>query len=266
MSSSLKAQPLTDDVRSVLNRGAFRDGVFFLPAEQLDRKLYVAVNDALESLGGKWNKKAKGHVFARDAEDSLTAMLATGIVPAKNPDAFFGTPSAVVERMLELAEMENVDGSPPYLLEPSAGNGAITRAVVRGFPAFRVHAVEADSARALELALGDHCPSAVWNADFLTWHKGRDRYDRILMNPPFAVESDRSAWITHVHRALFLLAPRGLLVAVVPSSYSHRDDSRHRRFRDLVQSRSCYEPLGADAFKESGTGVNAGLLMVGGEK
>ena len=45
---------------------------------QLDRKLYVEVNAALEALGGAWNRKAKAHIFDQDPSDALDQVLVDG--------------------------------------------------------------------------------------------------------------------------------------------------------------------------------------------
>ena len=44
-----------------------RDGkIAGVIVQQLDRNDYVKVNKALEALGGKWNRKAKAHLFDED--------------------------------------------------------------------------------------------------------------------------------------------------------------------------------------------------------
>lgn len=61
---------LTAAVRDVLEQ-SWRIGTrVFLP-DNLDRKLYERVNAALESVGGKWNKKAKAHLFSADPSQFL---------------------------------------------------------------------------------------------------------------------------------------------------------------------------------------------------
>ena len=45
------------------------EGNNVLITAQLDRKLYLAVNKVLDRIGGKWNKKAKSHVFDADPTD-----------------------------------------------------------------------------------------------------------------------------------------------------------------------------------------------------
>lgn len=256
-----RATDLAPEVRVVLERSAWDAGVLKLPGDQLERKLYVAVNNALESLGGKWNRFKKGHVFASDAEAKLREMLSSGVVPPKNPNAFFPTPPAVVERMLDLAEIPD---APLFMLEPSAGTGVITRELVQRYPLATVHAVEIHADRARELALGDRSPAFVWNVDFLTWSNRHTAYDRILMNPPFALDGDATAWMTHLRHALSMLSPDGVLVSVVPVSFAFREDRKHLGFRREIFGRSTYHDLDQKSFAESGTGVNTGLLVVQG--
>lgn len=53
----------TPAVKSVLGAAWLMKNLLFL-ADVLDRMLYLAVNTALKSAGGKWSKHAKGHLFA----------------------------------------------------------------------------------------------------------------------------------------------------------------------------------------------------------
>ena len=41
----------------------------------LPRELYVQVNKALEAMGGKWNRKSKGHVFENDPRSKVENLL-----------------------------------------------------------------------------------------------------------------------------------------------------------------------------------------------
>ncbi len=255
---------LAPEVRAVLERSQFADGVLRLPA-QMDRPLYESVNKALASLGGKWNRKQRGHLFSGAAAGKLSAMLHTGVVPPKNPDAFFPTPSMVVDRMLDLARMADLPKRrQPLMLEPSAGDGAIAKAVQRDYGRYEIHCVESNTERAMELTAAGF--PYVWNEDFLTWEPGANRYDRIIMNPPFRVDGDATAWMTHVARALTLLDPFGILVCVVPSGFMYRVDKKHAAFREGLASGAHYDALDAKAFAKSGTTVNAGLLVVPGRQ
>ena len=69
---------------------------------QLDRKLYVEVNAALEALGGAWNRKAKAHLFEQDPSDALdqltiqqdaTYLPAVAAAAAASPSAKPSTPT-----------------------------------------------------------------------------------------------------------------------------------------------------------------------------
>ena len=54
------------EVAEILTASQINGNSLYLPPQQLDRKTYEAVNKAIENLGGKWNKKAKTHVFPFD--------------------------------------------------------------------------------------------------------------------------------------------------------------------------------------------------------
>lgn len=248
-------------VQDVLSRATITGCALTLPPAQLDRKTYTAVNDVLERLGGKWNKKARAHLFPVDPSASLAAFLATGEKPAKNPDAFFPTPRPVVALLLDLAD-EMYDGGcdSPHILEPSAGTGAIALAAQRRYPACNVHCVEMNEARAR--ALSDAGAAHVWCADFLEWETPLEAgYCVVAMNPPFAVERDACEWMAHVRRAHEMLAPNGVLVAIIPAGYRFRDDRKHAGFREWAERHGAVvRDLPPNAFKESGTGVSSLLL------
>ena len=54
----------------------------------------LKVNDVLENIGGKWDRKAKGHVFDEDPTDRLETVFLTGeIIPpytAHTGNAYYG--------------------------------------------------------------------------------------------------------------------------------------------------------------------------------
>lgn len=59
-----------EPVLAVLSRCSTQGHILKLP-EQLDRKMYEAVNTVLAAAGGKWNRAIKGHIFTTDAEDAM---------------------------------------------------------------------------------------------------------------------------------------------------------------------------------------------------
>lgn len=117
------------------------------------------------------------------------------------------TPPHVAARMVDLlGHVSAVD-----VLEPSAGTGNIARAVLNaGCDVSRVTLVEMHTGLAASLqGLGK-----VECADFLEWARNAQRFDRIVMNPPF------SRVCAHMTAARQLLKAGGTLVALVPVTFS----------------------------------------------
>lgn len=82
------------------------------------------------------------------------------------------------------------------------------------------------------------------------------------MNPPFALEGDNLAYITHIMHAWSLLAPGGRLDAFAPSGVAFREDKRVKGFRVLIEQYGSFRMLDGGSFKESGTGVNTVLISM----
>lgn len=254
---------IDQNVLEVLSRATIEDQVLTLPAGQLDRKLYVAVNKVLEAAGGKWDRKAKGHVFSRDPSEVIEQALLTGeITDRKKEFDFFPTPKKVVARLIELADIE----PGMHVLEPSAGSGNIVRGVFDAAPV-HITAVEADEARLVEL----HDNFFSWantrlrtiHADFLSLTP-EPIYDRVVMNPPFSKRQD----IQHVRHAVKFLKPHGKLVAVMAAGITFRTDRQSLEFQSLIGDYDGgIEKLPERSFEESGTSVNAVIVeMVNGKE
>ena len=111
---------ISDEILGILSRCTVDGNTLYLPDEQLDRKTYTAVNKCLVNIGGKWNRKAKGHVFDHDPSDDLDSMLLTGeTVDMKKVYQFFPTPKEIAQQMCRMAELDN----DCVVLEPSCGRG-----------------------------------------------------------------------------------------------------------------------------------------------
>lgn len=221
-----------------------------LPPEQLERGFYEAVNDVLVRLGGKWNGRKRLHLFPYDVTAAYHAVLSTGILPPKNPTAFFPTPAPLVDDMLRLAELNDQF----TVLEPSAGTGAIADAVRATGAA--VHCCEVlDLNRAALTAKGHQ----IVGGDFLAYNPG-PTYDAVLMNPPFSLDGDKLAYITHIEHAWTLLKSGGVLVAIAPPGFTFRQDKRSQDFLQFVNEHGEWTRNPPGAFKESGTGIETVLI------
>lgn len=251
----LRGVTLTAEVVDVLRRSTVEGDQVRLPFGQLDRPLYLTVDKALKALGGKWDRRAGAHVFPRPIEDELAAALGTGlIVDRKKTLEQFFTPSALAERLCELADV----GSGDHVLEPSAGSGnLVNAALARGA---MVTAVEIDELLCRDLmAVGHHGDVFTFRADFLTWRPASAlSIDKVLMNPPFSAGKD----VAHVRHAWELLGADGTLAAIMGEHAFFADDRASIAFRDFLQEiGATVERIEAGAFKESGTMVGTRIVV-----
>lgn len=234
---------LTSEVKEVLSRAECFGSALRLPPGQLDRKLYEQVDKALRNAGGKWNTKAKAHIFPTDAQPKLAAMLGTGVsVDEKKRDQAFFTPSELAAHVVSFADVRG-----HLVLEPSAGRGALADACMAAGAA-RVHCLEINSELAEHLAKKYFTISG----DFLsTWSD--QKYSRIVMNPPFTRNQD----IAHVRHALKWLKPCGVLVAIMLNNQTRKG------FMELVAE--CdpeIEEIERGAFKQSGTDISTLIVKI----
>ena len=241
-------QPISDDVFGVLARATWMENRVILPPAQLERKLYLQVNEVLERLGGKWKGgKVKAHVFETDPAPMLAEVLATRLIPPKNPLAFYRTQPEIIARMLDMLP-DNLT----TLLEPSAGDGAILRALRARFPLARLDAVELHLHRA-EQAQAAVPTAPVTFGDFLLYSGS---YDGIVMNPPFATDRDALEYVAHIEHALDLLAPGGHLVSIAPAGLIYNSYKRIKALRARLEAWHAHiDNLPRDAFKDSGTTI-----------
>lgn len=225
-----------------------------LVGPRMDARLYQRVNDVIEGAGGRWDKNAQSHVFPGDAAQAIAAVLNAGQVTtvreARQASQYFPTPTAVVERLVELAELE----PGMTVLEPSAGRGAIAETLAACGAVVDCIERDPDHAAVLQRA---GVARKVDVADFLTVPCAPD-YNRVVMNPPFTNGAD----IQHVTHALRFLKPDGLLVAVMSWGVTYGKGPA-AKFRALVEERGgAVESVPEKAFAESGTDVRTVMVAI----
>jgi predicted RNA methylase len=244
---------LSDDALAVLSSGTVVDNIFLINAGQLDRKLYQDVNGVLERLGGKWSRKARGHIFSFDPTERIETVLLTGSVEDTSHLGFFATPAPLAKRLVELAHID-----PDHIcLEPSAGTGSIVSELVAIVGQEGVVAVEIDDQRAAVLT-ASFPGVTVHQRDFMDI-PAAEAADRVVMNPPFAQRQD----IAHVRHAFRFLRPGGRLVAIMAAGITFRQDAKSVAFRSLIEhANGQIIPNPEDAFRESGTQVNTVTVVM----
>ena len=220
----------------------------------LDRSAYVRVNKAIVALGGKWNRKAKAHIFKVDPRDELRSLLDADGKLEQIDYEFFATPRAIANRMIELSSVKRFD----IVLEPSAGYAAIALAlcVHNGALNLTVNDLNEQCFNALVLAGWETLLDRP--VDFLSLdHKFDNDFDIVLQNPPFSKD------IEHVYKAYDVLCEGGTLVSVVSEGPFFRFHKRDMAFREWLGNRNAdifHLPRGA--FRNSGTDVKARLILV----
>lgn len=251
---------IPQDVLKVLSTVEI-DGTNVKIMGQLDRKLYLSVDEVLDRIGGKWNRKAKAHVFSEDPTDKLNAVIECGVLEPKVKTGYFPTPPALVARMIELAELNRKH----LILEPSAGQGHICDGICEELRlppkdtllmCCEILPENRQTLKEKEYSLED--------IEFFEFaeeiSKTNTNFDRILMNPPFEAQSD----ISHVTTAFSLLADGGILVAIMSSGVMFRENKKTTTFRENILNRYgvSVEDNPEGSFKESGTMVNTVMVKL----
>lgn len=245
---------ISDEVLTILGECRTEGNVLFLPDRQLDRPTYQAVNKVLTNIGGKWNRKAKGHVFADgDPAELLDNLILTGeTVDLKKQYQFFPTPRHIAEMMCEMAEL---DGS-CRVLEPSCGKGDLADVIFEyGVEKLLGIELNPDMARYL-----DEKPyPTMTGVDFLSVVLTSGTWNRIVMNPPFSRQQD----IDHIMAAYHILQPGGILVSVVSESPFFRSNKKSVDFRGFLEAHDTeIIPVEEGAFKDSGTMVRTRIIKI----
>ena len=256
MPQKIEVVRLTEDVLHVLQASRVDGTMLFLPEGLLDRKLYVKVNDALELLGGKWNRYKKAHVFSDDPAAAIEDAISSGtIADHVKTFQFFETPDAIADRLVMAADPRPGD----RVLEPSAGRGAILRAIRRasenGAAPLSIFFCEmfTTNQAALRKEWGEPLEEDFFALD------PREKFDCIIANPPFSRRQD----MEHVREMGNHLLPGGRVAAIMSPGWAFRVDKQTVVFKNWLRDEMesyCWGILPAGSFRESGTDVNAGIL------
>ena len=166
-------------------------------------------------------------------------------------EGFFPTPKAIVEKMLDEADIKPNE----KVLEPSAGKGNIADEIKAKYPDNALDVVEWNTSLNELLTEKGH---NVVGEDFL---KTTGNYDKIVMNPPFEKGQD----IDHIRHAYSLLNEGGRVVCIMSEGAFSRSDKKATEFREwLDEVGGVSEKLPEGSFKNSerSTGVNTRLVVI----
>lgn len=224
----------------------------FLPPVQLERSLYQETAKHLEMIGGKWNRKAAGFVFNEDPTVLLGQIAAGEKRNLKKEFQFYGTPDHLADRLVELAEIRNG----MMVLEPSAGQGAIIKAINRVVPQMLVRAFELMPVNRTILEQIDRCE--LIGDDFLK-HQSNIKFDRIIANPPFNKNQD----IDHIYKMYLCCKGSGRIVTIASKHWQRSTNKKEVAFKNwLDEVNAEVIEISAGEFKESGTSIATCIIII----
>lgn len=240
----------------VLQDCTVQDNVIKLPTIQLERKLYQEVAKSLELIGGKWKGgKTFGFVFPSDPTELLEQITNGEKRNLKKEFQFFATPEQLAEKLVSMAEIENHHS----ILEPSAGQGALVKAVNKLLSTKKVYCYElmpVNQTFLKKIETVELIGEDFLNPNNLNINQQRV-FDRIIANPPFAKNQD----IDHIKKMYDRLKPGGRLVTISSKHWQHSSNKKETEFKQWLNDvDASIEEIEAGAFKESGT-VVGGLII-----
>lgn len=235
---------------------------FYLWEQQLDRKIYLKTSEILETIGFKWNKKEKCHIYEWEDYEFIDSIFRemfasweiTTIKEEIKKYQFFPTPEKIVDLLVDLAEIKEED----LILEPSAWTWNIVKWITKKQTSCHIYINELDINKIpllYELKEENLYIQQITNLDFLEfdWY---NNYSKIIMNPPF---SQNNA-IKHILKAYSLLTRWWMLVSICPSNILTKE------YKSLTEELNNLNPevieLEEWSFKESWTMINTIILKL----
>lgn len=239
----------------VLKQCTVEGNIIKLPNTQLSRKDYLDVKKSLELIGGKWKGgKTYGFVFSEDPSELLKQIANGENRNLKKEFQFFATPKLLA---LELVRHARIKIS-HSILEPSAGQGAIVKAINEIIPDKEVFCYELMPTNLTILKKINNVN--LLGEDFLNSKETEHIiFDRIIANPPFSKNQD----ITHVKEMYRRLRAGGRLVTVTSKHWQLSSNKKETSFRNwLKEVNAQIEEIPAGTFKESGTKIAAAIVII----
>lgn len=224
--------------------------LFLPPLSDGPLKNYNEVRTALLKAGAKYKRNT--FVFPNDAQPYIDRLISGESVNIKKEFQFFETPDDLAERLVELSGVK--EGH--MILEPSAGQGSIVKAINRATGGEDVYCYELMPIN--QNILKNISTVKLLGQDFLSNNED-EKYDRIIANPPFAKNQD----IDHIKKMFEVLRPGGRIVTIASPSWTFGSHKKHIEFREwLDEVGATIEELPQGTFKESGTNIKAMLLVI----
>lgn len=246
------SKELTTEAIETLKNSKVEGLTVKLPEGQLDRNIYLEVKGRLELIGGKWKGgKVSGFVFQEDPTELLEQIANGENRNLKKEFQFFATPDDLADELVRLAEITIKD----RVLEPSAGQGAIVKAINRVIPDLIVECCEV---MPLNQTILRKIETAAFACEDFLLLEDPLGYDKIIANPPFSKNQD----IEHIYKMYSLLKSGGRLVSIASKHWQFASNKKETSFRQFIEENGEVIEIEAGRFKDSGTTIATCIIII----
>lgn len=240
-------------VEEILKHCILKDNVLKLPQVQFNKKSYAEAKEWIEEAGGSWKGgKVQGFTFPFDAK-RVFAILHDGKRCNLQQDfQFFETPSDVADWLVMLAGgISDTD----KILEPSAGRGALIKAIHRANHSALVDCYELMPENKEFLHQMENV--RVLGDDFTNGENST--YSKIIANPPFSSNQD----IEHIYIMYKHLKEGGTLASITSAHWEIGQEKKCVDFRRWLSSvKGKVFNISKGEFKDSGTSIETRAIVI----
>lgn len=241
------------NVTEILKHCTLKDNILKLPNVRLNQKSYAEAKKWIEEAGGEWKGgKIQGFTFPFNPQRVFSILQKGERVRLQQEFQFFETPSKLADWLVSfVGEIVNTD----KVLEPSAGRGAIVKAIHRNNPNVTVDCYEMMPENKEILSSFD-CVNILGD-DFTTCADAH--YDKIIANPPFANNQD----IAHVKKMYCMLNKGGILASIISAHWEFAQEKVCSDFRDWLKDVNAHiYDIDGGEFKDSGTMIKSKAIVI----
>lgn len=241
------------NVEEILKHCTLENNILKLPQVQFNKKSYAEAKKWIEEAGGSWQGgKIQGFTFPFNSERVFFMLKEGKRCNLQRDYQFFETPADVADWLVMLAGGIHEDDT---VLEPSAGRGALIKAIHRACPSVMVECYELMPENREFLHTLNNV--ILLDEDFTKDSVGS--YTKIIANPPFSGNQD----IEHVRLMYDRLEQGGTLAAITSQHWKFSSEKKCLDFRNwLKEVHGEVFEISAGEFKESGTSISTMAVVI----
>ena len=242
------------NVEEILRHCTLEEGVMKLPNVQLNKKSYSEAKKWIEEAGGRWSGgKIQGFTFPFNPERVFSILNKGERCNLAQKFQFFETPPEVADWLVMIAGGIHKGDT---VLEPSAGRGALIKAIHKSCPDIIVDCYEMmpENKEILTKLSGIR----IIGDDFKL-SGNMSKYSKIIANPPFSGNQD----IEHVMLMYDRLEDGGTLASITSAHWVLGQEKKCQKFREWIDSVGGKKfEIQEGAFRESGTEIKTMAIVI----